>query len=889
MKITVKQALQQGVAAHKRGKLEEAERLYRAILQSQPLHPDANHNLGVLAASANKVGAALLLFKTALEANPKIEQFWLSYIDALIKEKQFDNAKQVLDQAKRQGVAREKLNVLETQLPLTAQVNEPKSSAHKKSLEFSEKRKKLTEQKKQKKAKKIKATSPSEVEVNNLLHQFQTARYGDAEKLALSLTERFPHHNFSWKVLAEIFKKVGRTPKALVAGQKAVEIDSQDPAAHFNLGITLQELGRLDEAEASYTQAIALRPGYAEAHGNLGVTLKELGRLNEADVCYEQAIKLKPDYAEAHSNLGVTLQELGRLEEAEISLRRAIALKPDHAEAHGNLGVTLQELGRLEEAKISYTQAIVLQPDYAEAYSNLGNTLQELGRLEEAEVSLRQAIALKPDLAEVHNNLGNALKELGRLEEAEASYMHAIALQPDYARVHNNLGATLLELGRLEEATNIYHLMLTTKSECVSNVTASPVIALLPFGRAGSMFFHSLFDGHPEVATLPGVYFKGWFGIDQWRRFAPDLGKLDWREHLIAKIVKEYQPFFNASCKNNVAGKPFGNSQWLAKDLGFTNMGPDQSQTFFVDQKSFSDTFLFLLKPFSSIGIQECFELIHRAFEISARGNACTNSQKSSNIFYHIHNPDPYEHAHFLKHYPQARLLNIIRNPIQSMESWMLSERSGHIESADENTKTVRGHVQLIYRWIKMVNVVATMFMQLQSPFNSQAHSRGVRLEDVKRNAHDVMPKIAAWIGIPDHPAIYESSFCGFQYWGPSSKETGKITGFDTKAIDLPAGRLLGSRDILIFETLFWPLSYQYGYTQLETAEFRCQLMEIRSWLDEPLEFEKQLYDELFDQSCALEKLTPYIRLHDLLSRLWETLYRDGTYRNMVKPLELAD
>jgi predicted Zn-dependent protease len=89
MELTVDQALQQGVAAHKEGKLEEAESLYRAILQSQPLHPDANHNLGVLAVSVNKAEAALPLFKTALEANPKIEQFWLSYVEALIKEKQF--------------------------------------------------------------------------------------------------------------------------------------------------------------------------------------------------------------------------------------------------------------------------------------------------------------------------------------------------------------------------------------------------------------------------------------------------------------------------------------------------------------------------------------------------------------------------------------------------------------------------------------------------------------------------------------------------------------------------------------------------------------------------------------------------------------------------------
>ena len=116
MEVTIEQALQQGVTAHKEGKLQDAERLYRAILQSQPLHPDANHNLGVLAVSVNKADAALPLFKTALEANPKIEQFWLSYLDALIKEKQLNNASKVIEQAKEHGVAKEKINVFERQL-----------------------------------------------------------------------------------------------------------------------------------------------------------------------------------------------------------------------------------------------------------------------------------------------------------------------------------------------------------------------------------------------------------------------------------------------------------------------------------------------------------------------------------------------------------------------------------------------------------------------------------------------------------------------------------------------------------------------------------------------------------------------------------------------------
>ena len=266
MELTVEQALQQGVAAHKDGKFQDAERLYRAILQSQPLHPDANHNLGVLALSVNKADAALPLFKTALEANPKIEQFWLSYIDALIKEKKFKNAKLVIDQAKVKSVAEEKLNILETQLPQILQVNEPKLDVQNKSLSLSQKHKKSAEQKKQTKEKKqnLKSINPSESEIKNLLEHYQNGRYDDAEKLAKSMTQQFPEYQFAWTVLSVVFKQTGRVIDSLTALQKSVKLAPQDSVAHSNLGATLTELGRLDEALASYNQAIALKPDYAK-------------------------------------------------------------------------------------------------------------------------------------------------------------------------------------------------------------------------------------------------------------------------------------------------------------------------------------------------------------------------------------------------------------------------------------------------------------------------------------------------------------------------------------------------------------------------------------------------------------------------------------------------
>jgi Flp pilus assembly protein TadD len=241
MELTIEQTLQQGVAAHKEGRLENADRLYRAILQSQPLHPDANHNLGLLAVSVNRADAALPLFKTALEANSKIEQFWLSYIDALCKEKQFFNAKQVLEQGKNQGVVGEKVDALEEHLTLMAQAPNSTIPEQKKSLTLSEKRKKLAEQKKQKKAKKqnLKAISPSDTEINILIHHYQAGQYGEAEKLAICITQEFPQHQLGWKVLGAVLKQTGRVSESLVPSQKSVQLAPQDVEAHSNLFVTL--------------------------------------------------------------------------------------------------------------------------------------------------------------------------------------------------------------------------------------------------------------------------------------------------------------------------------------------------------------------------------------------------------------------------------------------------------------------------------------------------------------------------------------------------------------------------------------------------------------------------------------------------------------------------
>jgi tetratricopeptide (TPR) repeat protein len=368
VELSINQALLQAVTAHNEGKLENAERLYRAILQVDPSHPDANHNLGLVAVSVDKVRASLPLFKIALESNPKTEQFWVSYIKALIADQQFEKASGVLAEASKSGMDGEQLKTLEEQLASHSQLNGPKPAFQTKQLSFSERRKKLASKKGGKKKFKkphLVGSGPTDSELNHLMLLYQHGRHNDAEELAFSFTERFPNHQLGWLVLCTILGQAGRCSEAITACQKSVELSPQDAGAHNNLGNTLRDLGRLEDAEESYLKAIALQPNFADAHNNVGTTFKELGRFDEAESMMRQAILLKPEYATAHYNLGIMLQELGRLDEAEASYKQASTIQPFYLEAHSKL---LKCLYLLDKKTVFFDQLdFLVEKDIANA------------------------------------------------------------------------------------------------------------------------------------------------------------------------------------------------------------------------------------------------------------------------------------------------------------------------------------------------------------------------------------------------------------------------------------------------------------------------------------------------------------------------------------------
>ena len=107
--------LQAAIAHHQAGELAEAEQGYRAILAEQANHPDAWHNLGILALQVEQHDTALELLRGVLQAYPQHGQFWISYLQALMRIGQFDLARAVLAQGRELGLDGEPVDAIARQ------------------------------------------------------------------------------------------------------------------------------------------------------------------------------------------------------------------------------------------------------------------------------------------------------------------------------------------------------------------------------------------------------------------------------------------------------------------------------------------------------------------------------------------------------------------------------------------------------------------------------------------------------------------------------------------------------------------------------------------------------------------------------------------------------
>jgi predicted Zn-dependent protease len=92
-------AVRKGLAHLNAGRIDDAERLFRSVLKSEPDNPDANHALGTLAVRQGNLPLALRFLTAALQANPREARHWLSFAEASLQSGSIGDARAVIEKA----------------------------------------------------------------------------------------------------------------------------------------------------------------------------------------------------------------------------------------------------------------------------------------------------------------------------------------------------------------------------------------------------------------------------------------------------------------------------------------------------------------------------------------------------------------------------------------------------------------------------------------------------------------------------------------------------------------------------------------------------------------------------------------------------------------------
>ncbi len=234
--------LDEAKSHHQAGRLLEAERTYRLVLQISPEHPEALHALGLLAYRTGQLDGAIELLGRAVQQHPDHPLYCFNFGVVLQRAGRFEEAIATYQRAI--------------------------------------------------------STNPEYVEaLTNLgnVHK-ELGRFTQAEQAYRKALCVNPSYADAYNNLGVVLKEQGRLAEAIAAYRHALAIKPSHVEAYNNLGLAFMERGEWDEAAAAFEQALQLMPGYVKATYNLGIVSIWRGQFDRALSCLDESARVKQDH-----------------------------------------------------------------------------------------------------------------------------------------------------------------------------------------------------------------------------------------------------------------------------------------------------------------------------------------------------------------------------------------------------------------------------------------------------------------------------------------------------------------------------------------------------------------------------------------------------------------
>jgi tetratricopeptide (TPR) repeat protein len=207
-------------------------------------------------------------------------------------------------------------------------------------------------------------------------------KFDRALSVAGAFKDAMPRLADAWRMNGYVCNAHKEYALAIGFLQKAIELDSSDALAWFELGTSLERTSAKNEAAAAFKRVLMLRPGYPPAANYLAYMWAEQGiKLDSARALLSMALKkdsLNGAYLDSYAWI---FYKMGSLDTAYLYIVKALERINDDPVVYSHYGDILAKKGEFSGALAAYRKGLGLAlPDKAtaEEISDLKRKINEL-------------------------------------------------------------------------------------------------------------------------------------------------------------------------------------------------------------------------------------------------------------------------------------------------------------------------------------------------------------------------------------------------------------------------------------------------------------------------------------------------------------------------------
>lgn len=295
--------------------------------------------------------------------------------------------------------------------------------------------------------------------ITEVLRLINQKKYLDAEINIKNLINLDDKNYIFFNIFGIILSLQNKNKEAISQFEKAIELNSNFPDAHYNIGtIFLKNKSYLD-ALKHLQQAIIVNKDYYNAFFNIADCYRLLGRYEEAIYNYNKCLGYNSEDQEVYNNLGLVYFEIKQFDLAKKNFQTCLDIDPSSYTAHNNIGLVYYNINKFEDSVLCFNKAISIKLDFVEAYNNLGLAFNKLNKNSLAVSYFEKSIELDPNFIDGYYNLAQTLKDSGKYSEAIFVLKNNTNISKNF-KLKRLLADYLCLIGKIDEGIKYYEDLL---------------------------------------------------------------------------------------------------------------------------------------------------------------------------------------------------------------------------------------------------------------------------------------------------------------------------------------------------------------------------------------------------------------------------------------------